>query len=116
MRVNSKRGKVRRAAPFSPCERLEWKGGNEVARRRSRRLRFVKECLRVVIRSVCKNFVDMRRAVAYIRYHIVFQGVPAGVWFVARLESAMETSGQDRFSLVSDGGLVAVSGIEPVER
>ena len=73
MRVNSKRGKVPRAAPFSPCEKGEWKGGNEVARRRSRRLRFVKECLRVVIRSVCKNFVDMRRAVAYIRYHIVFR-------------------------------------------
>ena len=48
-------------------------GGSKIPWRRSRRLRFVKECLWVVIRSVCKNFVDMRRAVAYIRYHIVFR-------------------------------------------
>ncbi|MCY4473917.1 MAG: hypothetical protein OXC83_00980 [Chloroflexi bacterium] len=41
--------------------------------------------------------------------------MPTDVWFVARLESAMETSGQDRFDFGEEFAGVYVSGIEPVE-
>ena len=58
--------------------------------------------------------IDRARAVAYIRYHIVFRAC-LRAWFVARLESAMETSGQDRFIAAEKVG-AEVSGIEPVER
>ncbi len=64
--------------------------------------------------SVCEKMIDRARAVAYIRYHIVFRAC-LRAWFVARLESAMETSGQDRFGAALVVG-VEVSGIEPVER
>ena len=65
--------------------------------------------------SVCEKMIDRARAVAYIRYHIVFRAC-LRAWFVARLESAMETSGQDRFSIDTEIVVAAVSGIEPVER
>ena len=64
---------------------------------------------------VCEKLIDRARAVAYIRYHIVFRAC-LRAWFVARLESAMETSGQDRFRAVSKETGSIVSGIEPVER
>ena len=52
---------------------------------------------------------------AYIRYHIDFKAC-LRAWFVARLESAMETSGQDSFGADAFSVGVIVSGIEPVER
>ncbi len=68
-----------------------------------------------VRRSVWENLIDRTRAVAYIRYHIDFRAC-LRAWFVARLESAMETSGQDRFGADAFSVGVIVSGIEPVER
>ncbi len=72
----------------------------------------------VGIALVCEKLIDMPRAVAYIRYHIDFRAC-RGRGFVARLESAMETSGQDRF--ISDAmqrlsyQVQSASGIEPVD-
>ena len=68
-----------------------------------------------VRRSVWENLIDRTRAVAYIRYHIDFRAC-LRAWFVARLESAMETSGQDSFGADAFSVGVIVSGIEPVER
>ena len=67
------------------------------------------------ITTVCRNLIDRARAVAYIRYHIDFRAC-LRAWFVARLESAMETSGQDSFGADAFSVGVIVSGIEPVER
>ena len=70
------------------------------------------------ISLVCEKLIDMPRAVAYIRYHIDFRAC-RGRGFVARLESAMETSGQDRLMLSEAMDLVvrdfSASGIEPVD-
>ena len=66
-------------------------------------------------RSVWEKLIDRARAVAYIRYHINFRAC-LRAWFVARLESAMETSGQDSFGADAFSVGVIVSGIEPVER
>ena len=71
--------------------------------------------VRARIRSVWEKLIDRARAVAYIRYHIDFRAC-LRAWFVARLESAMETSGQDRFGADALSVGVIVSGIEPVER
>ena len=65
--------------------------------------------------SVWENLIDRARVVAYIRYHIDFRAC-LRAWFVARLESAMETSGQDRLGIDTASVVVFVSGIEPVER
>ena len=65
--------------------------------------------------SVWENLIDRARAVAYIRYHIDFRAC-LRAWFVARLESAMETSGQDRLGIDTASVDAFVSGIEPVER
>ena len=73
----------------------------------------------VGISLVCEKLIDMPRAVAYIRYHIDFRAC-RGRGFVARLESAMETSGQDRCFMLSDAtenstSGQSASGIEPVD-
>ena len=67
------------------------------------------------ITTVWEILIDRARAVSYIRYHIDFRAC-LRAWFVARLESAMETSGQDRLGIDTASVVVFVSGIEPVER
>ena len=67
------------------------------------------------ITTVWEILIDRARAVAYIRYHIDFRAC-LRAWFVARLESAMETSGQDSFGIDTSSVFAFVSGIEPVER
>ena len=62
-----------------------------------------------------RKSIDMPRAVAYIRYHIVFRACRAA-WFVARLESAMQTSGKDRFKDSEYFAALSASRFVPVER
>ena len=67
------------------------------------------------ITTVWEILIDRARVVAYIRYHIDFRAC-LRAWFVARLESAMETSGQNRLGIDTSSVFAFVSGIEPVER